>query len=46
MKDVRMLRLCGGEQLVDRMDNVEDTKGNNGDRGESSFFPSRSPSFF
>ncbi|CAJ0941154.1 unnamed protein product, partial [Mesorhabditis belari] len=31
--DARMLRLIPGEVLVDKIDNVEDTKGNNGDRG-------------
>nr|CAD2168598.1 unnamed protein product [Meloidogyne enterolobii] len=31
--DTRMLRLAAGESIVERIDNVEDTKGNNGDRG-------------
>ncbi|KAI6177798.1 Bardet-Biedl syndrome 5-like protein [Aphelenchoides bicaudatus] len=31
--DSRSLRLIPGEYLVERIDNVEDTKGNNGDRG-------------
>ncbi|KHJ93634.1 hypothetical protein OESDEN_06449 [Oesophagostomum dentatum] len=31
--DHRMLRLVPGEIQIDRMDMVEDTKGNNGDRG-------------
>ncbi|CAI4231113.1 unnamed protein product [Auanema sp. JU1783] len=31
--DHRMLRLIPGECLIDRLDNVEDTKGNNGERG-------------
>ncbi|PAV74818.1 hypothetical protein WR25_11832 isoform B [Diploscapter pachys] len=31
--DHKMLRLTVGEIQVDRMDNVEDTKGNNGDKG-------------
>ena len=30
---LRMLRLVPGEIQIDRMDMVEDTKGNNGDRG-------------
>lgn len=29
-----MLRLVPGEIQIDRMDMVEDTKGNNGDRGD------------
>ena len=33
-----MLRLTVGEIQVDRMDNVEDTKGNNGDKGYLLFF--------
>ena len=28
-----LLRLTAGESIVERIDNVEDTKGNNGDRG-------------
>lgn len=28
-----MLRLTNGEVVVERIDNVEDVKGNNGDRG-------------
>uniref|UniRef100_A0A915D7C6 BBSome complex member BBS5 PH domain-containing protein n=1 Tax=Ditylenchus dipsaci TaxID=166011 RepID=A0A915D7C6_9BILA len=31
--DTRLLRLTAGEFIVERIDNVEDTKGNNGDRG-------------
>ncbi|GMS89680.1 hypothetical protein PENTCL1PPCAC_11855 [Pristionchus entomophagus] len=31
--DTRMLRLIPGEFTLDRIENVEDTKGNNGDRG-------------
>ncbi|GMR42704.1 hypothetical protein PMAYCL1PPCAC_12899 [Pristionchus mayeri] len=31
--DTRMLRLIPGELTLDRIENVEDTKGNNGDRG-------------
>ncbi|KAL3118539.1 hypothetical protein niasHT_000304 [Heterodera trifolii] len=31
--DTRLLRLIAGEFIVERIDNVEDTKGNNGDRG-------------
>jgi hypothetical protein len=30
---IRLLRLTAGESIVERIDNVEDTKGNNGDRG-------------
>jgi len=33
LKLCRMLRLAAGESIVERIDNVEDTKGNNGDRG-------------
>ncbi|KAI1721256.1 bardet-Biedl syndrome 5 protein [Ditylenchus destructor] len=31
--DTRLLRLSNGEFIVERIENVEDTKGNNGDRG-------------
>lgn len=31
--EFRQLRLIPGEFLVERIDNVEDTKGNNGDSG-------------
>ncbi|MFH4976731.1 hypothetical protein AB6A40_003440 [Gnathostoma spinigerum] len=31
--DSRLLRLIPGEQLIERIDNVEDTKGNSGDKG-------------
>ncbi|PIO63385.1 hypothetical protein TELCIR_15014 [Teladorsagia circumcincta] len=36
--DHRMLRLVPGEIQIDRVDMVEDTKGNNGDREEKRFF--------
>uniref|UniRef100_A0A915AK44 PH domain-containing protein n=2 Tax=Parascaris univalens TaxID=6257 RepID=A0A915AK44_PARUN len=31
--DSRLLRLIAGEHLIERIDGVEDTKGNNGDKG-------------
>uniref|UniRef100_A0A915L6W6 Bardet-Biedl syndrome 5-like protein n=1 Tax=Romanomermis culicivorax TaxID=13658 RepID=A0A915L6W6_ROMCU len=31
--DINQMRLRAGEFLIDRLDNIEDTKGNNGDRG-------------
>jgi Bardet-Biedl syndrome 5 protein len=31
--DLKSLRLIPGEYLVERIENVEDTKGNNGDKG-------------
>jgi Bardet-Biedl syndrome 5 protein len=30
---LQQMKLRAGEVLVDRLDSVEDTKGNNGDRG-------------
>lgn len=27
------MRLIPGEKVIDKLDNIEDTKGNNGDRG-------------
>ena len=35
----RQMHLRNGEKLIDRLDTIEDTKGNNGERG-SMFYPS------
>ena len=34
----RQLNLRPGEKLIDQLDSVEDTKGNNGERGTVQFF--------
>ncbi len=31
---VRQMKMRPGEKVIDRLDSIEDTKGNNGDRGK------------